>query len=235
MLGQIARRVGKRSIRAVRNTHYHRGHRRQALTILEAIRRDGLTLTETQRKRCDDYAVETFGSRKYAPWLYVYSAMAGEFREGWIPDNYYGEVVAPKLKGDYGEISSLKPLNQALFGSNAFPDIASHVNGIVFARDYCPIEPRLVRDTIFAECDRVVFKADNSLQGRGIFFFTRETFDIMAIRRIGNGLFQQAINQHDDLRVFSDTTTATLRLTTVFEERGGGLHCAQRTCEWGEA
>lgn len=36
-------------------------------------------------KLCDDYALDVLGNRRYAPWLYLYAAVSGEFKEGWIP------------------------------------------------------------------------------------------------------------------------------------------------------
>jgi hypothetical protein len=39
------------------------------------------------------YAIDVLGARKFAPWLYVYTAISGAFRFGWIPANFYRSVV----------------------------------------------------------------------------------------------------------------------------------------------
>lgn len=119
--------------KVARSARYHRAHRLQATAILANIARDtGRSLPASDRKLCDDYARDVLGHRHYAPWLYVYSLFSGNFREGWIPDNYYGAVVVPRLKGAYGAVSSLKPLNTAILGRQGFPDIASHINGLYY-------------------------------------------------------------------------------------------------------
>ena len=109
---------------------YHQGHKLQALGILKKIESKKGVFGQAIRNKCDQYAADVLGNRIYAPWLYVYSAIANEFKEGWIPDNYYGLIVAKQLKGDYGKVSLLKPLNSLVFNSNRFPDILSYANGI---------------------------------------------------------------------------------------------------------
>ena len=64
-------------------------------------------------KLSNEYACDIFGWIGFSPWLYVYSALAQTFKEGWIPDNYYGKIVVPALKGDYGKIADLKSLTSS--------------------------------------------------------------------------------------------------------------------------
>jgi len=125
--------AARAAVNTARSVRYHRGHRKQAMAIVENIARDtGRSLSPTDRKRCDDYAADVLGQRRYAPWLYVYTLFSGKFKEGWIPDNYYGAVVVPRLKGAYGSISNLKPLNTVILGNNGFPDLVSHINGLYY-------------------------------------------------------------------------------------------------------
>ncbi len=41
-----------------------------------------LKFTRSQKKRCDEYATEVLGAKKFAPWLYVYTVAQGQFHEG---------------------------------------------------------------------------------------------------------------------------------------------------------
>lgn len=199
---------------------YHHNHVIQAKKILKKIEAVKGSLSLPIIRQCDDYAIEMLGHHHFAAWLYVYSAIAGRFKEGWIPDNYYGSVVVPKLKGDYGKISSLKPLNSTIFSSNSFPDILSYSNGVFFDAECRVLPPDSVKDKLFANQDRVVFKLNNSSRGRGIFFFDRKSFDPEAIYKLGNGLFQGAINQHEVFQEFAKESVATLRMTTAIEDDG---------------
>lgn len=199
---------------------YHHNHMIQARKILKKIEGIKGFLSKPMMKQCDSYAIEVLGHRHFSPWLYVYSAIAGRFKEGWIPDNYYGSVVVPKLKGDYGKVSSLKPLNSTIFSSKSFPDILSYSNGVFFDAEYRVLDPGSIKSKLFAYQDRVVFKLNNSSRGRGIFFFDARSFDLGAIYRLGNGLFQNIINQHEVFREFARESVATLRMTTVIEDNG---------------
>lgn len=168
----------------------------------------------------NEYAVHVLGHKRFAPWLYVYSAISGEFREGWIPESFYGSAVTPAFMGWYGWLSSLKPLNSIFFASDAFPDIASLVNGIFFDNAQNAIASKEVKDLLFTDQDRVVFKRDISKRGQGIHFFTRDTFSMDKVMALGNGLFQRFIRQHGLFNDFAEKSVATLRIVTVVTDDG---------------
>ena len=208
------------ALRSLISYHYHRRHMMDAKRILKCIERAKGSLSHRIVKQCNDYAIDVLGHRHFAAWLYVYSVVAGQFKEGWIPDNYYGSVVRPKLKGDYGKISVLKSLHAAIFSSTNFPDILSYSNGVFFDTDYRVIHPESVREKIFSDRERVVFKLDNSSRGKGICFFSRESFDLSRIYSLGNGVFQSFIHQHELFHEFAEASVATLRMTTVIDDNG---------------
>lgn len=199
---------------------YHKSHGYRARKILRQLEQVLGKVPERERRRCDEYAIAVFGHRDFAPWLHVYTALARTFKEGWIPDNFYGAAVVPALKGLYGKVSSLKPLNRAIFRSDLFPDIGAYVNGIFLDTDYQPIAPARFKDLLFRDSEKVAFKVDNSLQGRGIVFFTRDSFDEQHVRRLGNGVFQSFIRQHHLFNGFSPSAVATLRITTTVDDSG---------------
>lgn len=171
--------------------------------------------------RCDAYAKEILGSRIYAPWLYVYAALAGEFKEGWIPDNYYEQHVVPYIQGEYGKISLLKPLSQSLFHSHMFPDIGYYLNGLFFGRDFEVIPESQVEAYLFSQSDKIVYKTDeNGFQGFGVSFYRRENFNLRIFREKGNGVFQLYIRQHAFFNEIMPDSVATLRMTTVVDRSG---------------
>lgn len=200
---------------------YHRRHRLLAGTILRRL--EGV-LGETDRKSircCGEYAEDVLGWRGYAPWLYVYSAMSGGFREGWIPDNYYGKVVKPALKGEYGEVSDLKSVTNMIFRSEAIPDRGYYVNGMFFTERHVALTDSEIAGHVFGENDRIVYKLDHSRQGKGVLFMTRDAFDANRIRALGgNGVFQEYIRQHEFFDRIVPSSTATLRLTTALDDAG---------------
>ncbi|CUS34203.1 sugar-transfer associated ATP-grasp domain-containing protein [Candidatus Nitrospira nitrificans] len=208
------------AVRSLLSYRYHHDHLTAANRILKSVEGVKGPLSRYIVKHCDEYAIDVLGHRRFAAWLYVYSAIAGRFKEGWIPDNYYGSVVVPKLKGDYGKVSNLKPLNSMIFASHSFPDILSYSNGVFFDTEYRVLPPDSLKDKLFANQNRIVFKSNNSSRGRAIFFFDRESFDPSRIYKLGNGLFQSFINQHEVFQEFTKESVATLRMTTIIEDDG---------------
>ena len=193
---------------------------RDATRILKSVESyKGKTVTRDLRL-CDEYAMEVLGHKHFAHWLYVYTAVSGRFKEGWVPENYYGSVVVPKLQGRYGRIADLRGLNAVMLQSEAFPDVLAYVNGIFFDTAYRFVSPDAVKEQLFKGHARVVFKLDNSLQGKGIHSFTRESFRIEQITRLGNGLFQRVIQPHRLFAKFAKQSVATLRITTVYKDNG---------------
>jgi hypothetical protein len=200
--------------------------RYQSLSVFAA--RDRLRRIERLRGKtsprnirlCDEYAVEVLGGRRFAPWLHVYSAVAREFREGWIPTNFYQSTVMHHVQGYYGAISSLKPLNTVLFSSENFPDLLSCVNGVFIEAHGNPIPAADVKARLFREHDRVVYKVDRTAQGKAIHIFDRESFDVRQATDLGNGLFQSYIEQHAVFDRFHAGAVATLRIGTIFKDDG---------------
>jgi hypothetical protein len=198
----------------------HSADVRDARRILKSVESYKGKTSRRDLKLCDDYAVEVFGHKHFAPWLYVYTAVSGGFKEGWIPENYYCSVVVPKLQGRYGRLSESRGLNAVMLQSEAFPDLLAYVNGIFFDTAHRFIAPEAVKERLFKEHERVVFKLDSSLQGKGIHFFTRESFSVEEIRRLGNGLFQRVIQPHRLFTEFAKHSAATLRIFTVYKDNG---------------
>jgi len=210
----------RKSIKKAARHKFDKDHESQAKTIFKVLEKKHGKTDPVNLRLADTYAQEVLGNSRYAPWLRVYAAFTGTFKEGWIPDNYYGSVVVPKMKGPYGKISSLKPLSRIIFSSDTFPDIAYFVNDLFFTSDHIAIHQAEVKEFVFGRAENIVFKLDNSLQGKGVFFFSRENFNVDAIRSLGNGVIQRFIVQHKMFNDFASNAVATLRLTSVVDDAG---------------
>jgi len=203
-----------------RRLRFHQEHMLRAKAILKNIESVKGKTDPKLIKLSDEYAKDVLGRYAYAPWLYVYSAVAGTFREGWIPDNYYGKIVISLIQGRYGGMSALRASTNMLFGSDLFPDIAYYVNGMFLSHNSTVLRDKELQDVLFNDSDKVVYKADSSSQGKGIFFFNKKTFDAENIRRLGNGVFQNYIDQHPSFEELMPSSVATLRLTTIMDKSG---------------
>lgn len=199
---------------------YHSNHKKEATNFLKKIEAQKGKTNPKFIKLSDAYASDVLGWVGYSPWLYVYSAISGSFKEGWIPDNYYGKIVVPKLKGQYGNLDDLNALQNKIFASRLFPDIAYHINGLWTTADYAVIPKGKVAEFLFNTTQNIVYKTDNSLRGLGVHFFSKDNFEINKVMGLGNGIAQEYIKQHAFFNEIVSGSVATIRLTTYIDAMG---------------
>lgn len=202
----------------------HRRSNQRARTTLASIEGQRGPTDRTAINRCDEYAQDVLGSRKYAPWLHVYAAVSGTFKEGWIPDNYYGLVVTAAKSDGAARIVRLKSFTNRILDTDALPDVAYAIDGIYYSRDFRPLREAELVELLFDGRDRVFFKADDSCQGKSIWIFSREDFrqprKAPLSGKLPDGVFQTPIRQHPFFDTLSPNSVATLRVTTVRELDG---------------
>lgn len=199
---------------------HHFSDNRRARSVLSAIEaRQGPT-NRALIKSSDEYASEVLGSRKYAPWLYVYSAMRNRFIEGWFPDNYYGMVVSPLKNGELGRVANLKSFTNRIFNTEALPDLAYIIDQTFYSRAFAPIPEGGLSRTLFGENSRVFYKSDNFSQGTGVSVMSKDDFNEASVKTYPDGVFQAQINQHPFFSEISPKSTATIRVTTARNMEG---------------
>ncbi len=134
----------------MKSARYDSLSRNNASKALFHIENDKGKLSRALKVTTKEYAIEVLGSKKYAPWLNVYTALSGEFKEGWIPDNYYRKIVVPEIQGEYGQLSFLKTLNNTLFNVPIGPDIAYFINGKWFSQTLAIINRQDLKAMLFS-------------------------------------------------------------------------------------
>lgn len=196
---------------------YHYFSNRVAKKALTAIELEKGKLSSKSKKIAQEYAQEVLGWKGFAPWLWVYTHIQGEFKEGWLPDNYYGKIVIPKIQGDYGKISFLKSLTNKIFDRQITPDLAYYLNGFWFDLHFQPMTSNSLQKLLFSTNEKVVHKLDQSYQGKGVFVYNQNTFEITSIEKKGNGVLQKFIRQHAFFNAYTPHAVATIRVTTVVD------------------
>ena len=209
------------------------GEAADALHAMQSF--NGRTLTPALKRKSDEYAVEILGSPEYAPWLYVFSALRGEFLEGWMPENYYHIEVVPRIIKGLADITTLKSFSNLLLRSDALPDIAYHIDGIFYDRDYRLISRADMMDLVRPHGD-VFIKGDGGGRGNKI---RRLSADALADHEFTEDCaLQKPIRPHPFFEEFMTGALATLRITTVktlkgtVEMRGAGLRFGRAGTEW---
>jgi hypothetical protein len=214
------RSILRSGFQEISSRRYHRGSNQKALDVLAGLNKAQVNLSRELIDECNHYADDVLGARKFAPWLHVYAAVAGTFRFGWIPANFYRAVVIPRLKGEYAKIASLSALQTTIFGEGFFPDLLYSVNGLFLDPRNKVVDPAIIMKKHFESNDRMVFKRDHSMQGRGVKIFRSDEIDNKALHRLGNDVFQEYITQHPLLESFHPSSVATIRMTTAIDKTG---------------
>jgi len=199
---------------------FHAHQNNTARRLLENIESEKGETDPEFARLSKEYARDVLGWAGYAPWLVVYSAMAGGFKEGWIPDNYYGWVVVPKMSGRTGSVTAAKTLTAKLLDTDRLPDIAYYVNGLFYDTAWETIPPGGLSEHIFKHGPRIVYKTNGSGRGESVVILERDSFDAAEIRRTSGGVFQTYIGQHGFFDGIMPDSVATLRLTTVIGDNG---------------
>ncbi len=214
------RKVVKNSILKVRRFDDNRDRNKAAKKYLKIIENEKGKLSSTNKRLCDEYAKDVLGGKSYAPWLYTYTAFAGKFKEGWIPDNYFGQHVIPNMNADYGLICNNKIAIESLIKITNSIDICYYVNHLFLDGERKVINENIIKDYLFTNQDEIVYKLETSQKGKGIYFFNKVTFDIEIIKSLGNGVFQRYIKQHSYFSNFTQNSVATIRLFSACRDNG---------------
>jgi hypothetical protein len=172
-------------------------------------------LLPRQKKLADEYAIEILGNKVYAPWLYVYTLVSGgNFKEGWIPHNFYGKLVVPEINKLRG-IATFKTFSDVVFRTKALPDVAYYFDGVLYTRDFKIMDITFLRKIIGDNHKNVFVKKDGSGRGKGVFKLAPEDINEDALQRIGNCVIQSPIRQHEFFERIISSSVATVRITTV--------------------
>ena len=107
---------------------------------MEAVRviqqNNSQKLTENLQKIVDDYSIEVLGSKKFALWLYVYTLVKGEFREGWIPDNLFGRLVSPEINKILRVVPGFKTFSNVVLETEVLPDLGCYIDGVFYIKNF---------------------------------------------------------------------------------------------------
>jgi len=177
-------------------------------------------MSEALNRRCDEYAKEVFGDVRFGHWLKVFTAYNGKFKEGWIPPDYFADIVVPRLKGHYRLTGRMSALNPFLFSEDLELNLGCYAGGRFFNQHGELLSLAVFESHLRASAREVVFKIDNSSRGESVFFLETDDIDLSRLRLHEMGLFQRRMFQHPILEQMCGRAVATLRVTTVVESDG---------------
>lgn len=221
---RIVTNVARKALTLARAYSYDASHREVAMKAVHVMQKhNSQKLTPGLKKLADDYSLEVFGSKRYAPWLYVYALVRGEFKEGWIPDNFFGRLVCPKINKELRAVTSFKSFTRGVLKTELLPDLAYYIDGLFYDRDFSVKTSHDLR----RRSPKIVFvKKDGLGQGDGVMKLTNEDLNEDRFQRIGNCVIQSPIEQHAFFEEMISGSVATIRITTVKNKAGAIEHRA---------
>src|SRR5699024_955319 len=184
--------------------------------IFDVIEKDtNYKLSNKMRSTIVAYALEILGYKMYAPRLYVYTAYNHEFKEGWIHDNYFGYIVAPKVNKGLGTLAATKTLSKKVLHTDLLPDKFYIIDDTLYDLNYNIIPNDKIKGNLFKESNELFLKLDNSNQARGVFKISSENFNLKQLFDKGDAVIQSPIKQADFFEEVVPGSVATLRINTI--------------------
>jgi hypothetical protein len=237
----IVRRIANpanRALQRLESARVSETQRRREEESVAKIERTLGKLDEATRKRIRSYSIEVLGSESYWTELAAYTLVAGGFREGWIPNSYCWNVVAPVASGHLRTLSSMKSVTRLCLPDAPLPDVGYYANGVFCDHTRSAVSLSQFEQTVLSHHTRVIFKADGAGQGEAIQVFNRDGFDPVLLKKFGSGVFQRFLCQHETLETISPGPVATIRIYSWLDDsgkislRGGYLRVGRRKQEY---
>lgn len=205
----------KRLLNNYKKNRYNKILNTRDLTLLKGMEKEsGFKLSTKMKKEIDDYAREVFGSVSYAPSLYIYTVYNKEFKEGWIPDNYFGYVVAPFVNKTLGPVANMKTMSKKIIQTDKLPDKFYVIDRTLYDEQFNVVPYDKIKKTIFSFSDEYYLKLDYSNQGKGVFKISRDHFDFNQILNQGDAVLQTPIIQSKFFDEILEDNVSTLRILT---------------------
>ena len=205
----------------IRGIYYHRKHKKKALSTLKKIEEDtDFSLSNKMKKIIKSYAVKVHGSKKYAPWLYVYTAYNKEFKIGWMPDNLFGEIIANEQKKSKIDILRIKTMSAKIINSPLYSIDFYRINGHWYDFNYQKIDYKHVFETIKKTQAKYFLKNNLSARGEGVKIVNSININSVLMKQNNDFVLQREIRMHPWFKEIGNNGYTTLRINTLRANNG---------------
>ena len=197
-------------------------YRRKAHRLIKQfVNRRGYKIVDRQKKRSiKSYAKETFGSPAFWPWLSLYTEIRGEFKPGWIPNDYYMAHLLKKYNPESIRISAYKTFDYKMFPDFALKPLLMKVGKIFYDGDRKQITTDEAKSILYDYSDEVVLKEDLGFGGHKVKFIESKELELDNYAQISSYIIQPSIDQHHNLSQLNNKALNTLRILTYLNEKG---------------
>lgn len=206
------------------NTYINlKGSREKANKIwLQLQAKNGRTVVNRQLlNEIKLYCQRAFGSKDYWPWLAVYTELTGEFKEGWMPDEYYRFKFLNQMNPEkFVDLSEAKTIDYKLFNDSIVEPLFFRMNGYYCNKDGAVISKTEVSDILSDLDEELIIKPDSSHGGMGITFKHANELEVEELPGNSDLLFQTVQKQHAELNRLYGHSINTFRVLTCIDNEG---------------
>jgi hypothetical protein len=197
--------------------------RKEALEHIRTIVKEkGVQLVDKKMKsRIREYCRKTFGSAAYWPWLALYTEIRGEFKEGWIPADYFRFTMLKKINPpEVAYISMNKTLDYRLFGDLCVKPLLIIKDKLIYDAGFQVISKEAANEILKSHNGEVVIKEDDGRGGKEVRFIEASRVSLDDLTGKGGLIIQSFIQQHPVLAEIYPVSTNTLRVVTLMDRLG---------------
>jgi len=191
-------------------------HRRRAHIIGKKIvkKRGKALVGRKEIKHLKTYCKNAFGTPAYWPWLAIYMEIQGDFKHGWMPDDYYRVVLLDRHNPIQARISSFKTFDYRLFPEISLEPLVLIIGGVFYDSALNKLRLGDAISLLKDHATEVVVKRDEGQGGSEVKFFHPEQLDLRQLLDANDYVIQPALVQHEDLKKLSQASVNTLRVLT---------------------
>ena len=168
-----------------------------------------------------NYCREVFDDASYWPWLAFFTEVRGEFKRGWMPDDYYRFDFLPKINPEkFAKFSETKTIDYKLFGDSIVEPLFFRSNGQYCDKDGMVLSRDEVEHRLNQLDHEIVIKRDNGHAGKNVLFREASELSLDELPEDADLLFQKVLQQHSELDKLYPHSINTFRVTTMINDDG---------------
>lgn len=208
--------------RLSKSLRYHQKDWKKALGDLEKQ----TVLTPEQKKQVSDLWESRYrGTAKFTYQFHeFYTQATGHFDAHYIPDDLYINLIDAWFNNRVqAKALDNKCLYQKLFPQAKQPvTVAFRMNGTLLDASYRIIEPEELSKLLKREKEVVVKKANDSMGGHGVYFYSGEELEQKVFELLNNNkrdfVIQKTLVQHPELATLNPDSVNTIRHLSLLRD-----------------
>ena len=188
-----------------------------------ASKKGGSVVSRRLKRKIKAYAKRRFGSTAYWPGVALATEMRGEYKDGWIPFDYFYFELEPKLNPPgYANIGDIRTLDYKRFGDFAIKPLFLYIPQNFYSADFEPLGVPELKSILAEYDDMLVVKQEFGWGGKQVQVMHSSEFKPEQLHRTTNYIIQPFLKQYKTLHELYPDSVNTFRVYT-FRKKDGSV------------